>query len=535
MFINIKRDLLAFTDNKTCNMKRIILLLVGIFFYMGLMAQTPEDALRLAWNVQSGTARIQAVGGAMGSLGGDITATFVNPAGLAFYRTGDFVLTPAYHFGKTKATYIGRAEDTTTNKFGFGTSGFVWGSNSYGKNAKTRSSAISLAVNQMADFKGHTLYRGLNNNSSYSQKFLEEIQNANTKDGNVVASSFPFGTSLAFNTFWIDTVGGGTNGNFNFKSRAPIGSGLLQQNTIASSGGITEFALGVGVNLNDKVMVGGTLGVPVMHLERHTEFVEVDATENNANNFDYAVYNQGLISSGVGLNLKGGIIYKPQEYWRLGFAFHSPTIYSITDKNTAEITTNTEGYAGTQTQKLEDVTGGSSSEFKYMHITPLKLIGSASYVLREIQDVTKQKGFLTADIEYVFYPMSAYFPTEENGYNDQETKDYLEELNGAINNAYKGAFNFRAGGELKFTTLMVRAGVAYYGNPYKDLHNENGSRLNLSGGLGYRNKGFFIDATYVYSMTKDVDIAYRVSNVPYYNAAVRNNANKILLTVGFKI
>ena len=95
--------------------------------------------------------------------------------------------------------------------------------------------------------------------------------------------------------------------------------------------------------------------------------------------------------------------------------------------------------------------------------------------------------------------------------------------------------NIRAGGELKFTTLMVRAGVAYYGNPYKDIHDEQGSRLNLSGGLGYRNKGFFIDATYVYSMTKDVNIAYRLQNAPYYNATVRNNLNKVLLTIGFKI
>ena len=108
-------------------------------------------------------------------------------------------------------------------------------------------------------------------------------------------------------------------------------------------------------------------------------------------------------------------------------------------------------------------------------------------------------------------------------------------MNQVISNTYKGAFNFRAGGELKFTTVMVRAGVAYYGNPYKDIHDEKGSRLNLSGGLGYRNKGFFVDATYVYSMTKDVNIAYRLENAPYYNADIKSNAGKVFLTVGFKI
>jgi long-subunit fatty acid transport protein len=363
--------------------------------------------------------------------------------------------------------------------------------------------------------------------------FLEEIRNANLKDANRVASDYPFGTSLAFNTYWIDTVGG-TSPNYLFKSRAPIGTGLLQQNTVNTTGGITELALGIGASISDKVLVGGTIGVPFLHLDRQTEFVEADATENTANNFDYAIYSQGVTTRGVGINLKGGIIYKPQEFWRLGFAFHSPTIYSLTDKNTASITTNTEGYKGTQTQQLEDVTG-SASQFKYMHVTPLKLIASVSYVLREIEDVTKQRGFLTADVEYVPYGMSSYFADSENGAPDQATTDYLKSLGTAISNAYKSAINVRAGGELKFTTFMVRAGAAYYGNPYKNIHNEKGSRLNLSGGLGYRNKGFFIDATYVYSITKDVDVAYRLQSAPYFNADIRNNVGKVLLTLGFKI
>ncbi len=511
-------------------MKRLLPILIALFSSSTIWAQEPIDALRNAFNVQSGTARVQAIGGAMGSLGGDITATFVNPAGLGFYRTGDVVFTPNYKFGQTGATYLGRKENSTTNKFAIGTSGVVWGSSD---NRKTRSSAFSLAINQVADFKSDVVYRGQNNSSSYSQKFLDEINNANIKDANAVASNYPFGTSLAFNTYWIDTIGGGSSNNYRFQTRAPIGSGLLQQNTITTRGGITEFALGVGVNLNDKVLVGGTIGIPVYRMERDAEFVEADATSNPNNKFDYAIYKQGLITTGAGINLKGGIIYKPKEYWRLGFAFHTPTFYSLTDKNTAEITTNTESYKGTFTQKLEDVTT-ASSEFKYIQMTPLKLIASVSYVLREIQDVTKQKGFITADVEYTAYPMSSYF-TDNSQATSQDTKTYFTSLNKAISNAYKGAFNFRAGGELKFTTVMVRAGVAYYGNPYQNIHNESGSHLNLSGGLGYRHKGFFIDATYVYAVNKDVDVPYRLQSATYYNATLKNTAGKIALTFGVKI
>lgn len=512
-------------------MKQFLSLLLALCSIQLVSAQTPEDALRFSWNVPNGTARNQAIGGAMGSLGGDITATFVNPAGLGMYRTGDLVFSPGFAFGKTKSTYLGIRNDTTASKFAFGTTGIVFGGSD---GRKHRSTAVSIAINQMADFKNNLFYRGRNNQSSYSQSFLDEIKNGNIRDANRVAAEFPFGTSLAFNTYWIDTIGGGSSGNFQFKTRAPIASGLLQQNTVNTTGGITELALGVGSNLNDKLLVGGTIGVPFLHYDRQTEFVEADATSNPNNNFDYAIFRQGLTTTGVGLNLKAGLIYKPSEYVRLGFAFHSPTIYNLTDQNTASVTTNTENYKGTQTQELQDVSG-AASEFKYMHLTPLKLIGSISYVLREIEDVTKQKGFLTADLEYVPYGMSSYYTDNSNGAPDAGTTDYLKSLNKTIRNTYKGAFNLKAGGELKFTTFMVRAGAAYFGNPYKSIHNENGSRLHLSGGLGYRNKGFFADATYIYAINRDVNIAYRLQNAPYFNADVRNTANHLVLTIGFKI
>ena len=155
-------------------------------------------------------------------------------------------------------------------------------------------------------------------------------------------------------------------------------------------------------------------------------------------------------------------------------------------------------------------------------------------MLREIQDVSKKKGFLTADIEYVNYKFSSFHPNDASN-TDQSTKDYLKSLNKAIDKAYKSAFNFRAGGELKFTTVMVRLGVAYYGNPYKNINGEKGNRFQLSGGLGYRNKGVFVDLTYVYAMNKDVNYPYRLNDNFYEAALVKNNRGNIVATVGFKL
>ena len=515
-------------------MRKIFFILTICMPACSLLAQEPADALRYAWITPGGTARQQAVGGAMTSLGGDLSATFVNPAGLGFYKTGDLVLSPGFNLLSNKSTYYSRTEKDKKNSISFGTSGVVFGTGTEDRDKKKSGAAVAIAINRTASFGSKILYRGLNTQNSYSQKFLEEIKNNNEKDANNVAGNYPFGTSLAFNTYWIDTIAGGTAGNYQFQSRATIGN-LLQENTVTNSGGITELAIAFAANKNDKFFFGGTVGIPFLHYKKEATFTEADATTNGTNKFDFASISENLTSNGTGLNVKLGFIYKPVEYVRLGLAIHTPTFYSMTDRYNASVTTNTETYKSQLTQESGLFTNGTDAEFKYWMLTPYRIMASASYVLREIEDVRKQKGFLTADIEYVNYKASS-FTTDPEGDNSQSTKDYLKSLNKAIDNSYKGAFNFKAGGELKFTTIMARLGVAYYGNPYKDLgHAEKGSRFSLSGGLGYRNKGIFVDLTYVHTMGKDVHYAYRLQNTAYAGASIKQTGGNALLTVGFKI
>ena len=155
-------------------------------------------------------------------------------------------------------------------------------------------------------------------------------------------------------------------------------------------------------------------------------------------------------------------------------------------------------------------------------------MGSASYVFREVENVKRQRAFITADVEYINY-RSATFTAADNNI---DTKNYFTDLNAAIKQQYKGALNVRVGGELKFNTIMFRAGGAYYGNPYK---NEKADRVKLSGGLGYRDKGFFADLTYVYAMNKDVSYPYRLQDKPNDPASLKNNAGNIVATIGFKL
>ncbi|MBK8496484.1 MAG: hypothetical protein IPL50_16875 [Chitinophagaceae bacterium] len=161
----------------------------------------------------------------------------------------------------------------------------------------------------------------------------------------------------------------------------------------------------------------------------------------------------------------------------------------------------------------------------------MKAIISGSYVFREISDVKKQKGFISADIEYVHHKGSRF--SSDNEEVTAEEKAYYKALNRVVKADYKGNFNFRLGGELKFNIIMARLGFAYYGNPYKDAAYK-ASRMLLSGGLGYRNKGFFIDLSYMHAMSKDVSFPYRLEDRANTYAMLKQTRGNVVATVGVK-
>ena len=152
---------------------KLYLLLPLLLISSVIYAQVPEDAIRYSFYPQNGTARNMAIGGAMGSLGGDINALFVNPAGLGFYKTNEFVITPGFLLNNNKASFRNTDLKNSKNSASFGTTGWVFGSTNY--NNPKNSSAFSIAITQTANFNNEVRYKGLNNYSSFSEQFAEEF------------------------------------------------------------------------------------------------------------------------------------------------------------------------------------------------------------------------------------------------------------------------------------------------------------------------------------------------------------------------
>jgi len=509
-------------------MKKYLLLALNLVLCGALYAQTPDDALRTAWFTGNGTARYIATGGVMGSLGGDITAANVNPAGLGLFKTNEFVFSPSFSLNRNKFNYRGTDTANRRNAVQYGAIGWVFGL-PRPKGDKWASSAVSISVNQLASYNNRVSYRGFNNYSSFSEQYLEELVR-DRADTNAALSNYIFGASLAFRTWLVDTSNNSAGVWNGYQSLVTLPTGVNQEMDAATRGGYHEIAIGFANNMEDKLYLGGSLTIPLSFYNRTLYYKEADATANKTNDFNYFEFREKTSSFGIGLGAKLGFIYKPKEYWRLGFAVHTPQFMYFTDRIRSWMTTDTEGYAGVKSESSDNLNSGDAGKRQYNLRTPWRAIASASYVFRETSDTRRQRAFISADIEYVNYRGARFSATDEN---DLTAVSYYQMVNQSVKDVYRGNFNFRMGGELKLHTWMIRLGGGFFGSPYKE-RDLKANRILATGGLGYRNKGFFIDLSYAHSFVKDVNFPYRLNDKANTFAVQTGNRGNAIMTIGFK-
>ncbi len=504
-------------------MKKIFIAATLIGTVGSVYAQTPEDALRYSWLQSSGTARSQGIANANGAIGGEVSTIFSNPANIGFYKTGDFVISGGSNFIKNNASYLGVATSDNKSSGFLGTTGFVLGKPRFG-NGKVKSSAFGIAVNRLADFNNRITYTnkgGQLSRTSMANMFMEDISNN--------GKSNPYGSGLAYETYWVDKKSDNTL--YSSAANLAAASGLQQKQSIVTNGGITELAFAGAANINDKTFIGGTIGIPILRYGATRRYDEQDPG-TTVNQFNNAYFDDDLLTRGVGINFKAGAVLKASDNLRIGVYAHSPTFYSLTDNYTAAAGTDVENYPTKTGDNIYEARTNDPLVYEYNLQTPYKLGASFSLLFGNVHDVASQKGFLSGDVEYVNYAASKYRITANNYSTD---RNYFNGVNSAIGSAYRGAVNARVGAELKFNPIMVRFGGAYYGNPYNNIAGESGSITQATGGLGYRNRGFFIDLGYVHSMGEDVVYPYRLAKTSFQGAEIKSTNYRILLTLGFKI
>ena len=107
---------------------------------------------------------------------------------------------------------------------------------------------------------------------------------------------------------------------------------------------LQKLALGYAANMDDKLYIGGSLGLPIVKYQKKSIFREEDATGNTDNNFNFNEISETFTTKGMGINAKLGIIAKPADFVRLGLAVHTPTWYSLEDTYDGSMRTDLDKY-----------------------------------------------------------------------------------------------------------------------------------------------------------------------------------------------
>lgn len=479
-----------------------------------LHAQTIEDALRFSTTSPAGTTRAQSVGGALGALGGEASSLYVNPAGLGFFRTNDFSFTVGLQNISNTGTYLNTKGDE--NKFIPLVSNMtlIFGGKRKRPDSKWQNFSFGLGMNRTQNYNQRIYYTGNNNSSSLSLNYYLDAEAAGVTDpdeqlgGNQTIGSLAHTSALAYQTGLISPYldNGQPDGFFFSAAQATDRSiNVKQESIIDSKGGAYEVALAFAANYDDKLYLGGSLNIPTMTYKNSRTWKEtnINTVGTDLNSFDVT---ESLRSEGTGINLKVGGIYRPVRSFSLGATFHSPSWISFTDTYRTDMTTSTKTL-GVLSFSSTDTNDGFEDESKYTIRTPWKGVVSATYLFAPSADTRKPTGFISFDYEYMDYAAMKMRFRNDNSF-DKEDSNLRNE---AIKATYQGASNIRVGGELKLHVIAFRLGYALYGSPYKN-GGIDGKRQYYTGGIGYRNRGFYMDLGLVYGNNTYTNQPYELAS-----------------------
>jgi hypothetical protein len=484
-------------------------------------AQKATDALLLSQYYSGSTARSAGMGGAFGALGGDPSVLSTNPAGLAVYRGSEFTLTPGVNFTSTDAQFDNASFNEKYSRFIFNNIGYIYTWNFYNSKG-IKSMNFGIAYNRLSDFNGKAYIWNQQAGSSMLDGFAWYANYGNNGNPLQPSQLDDFYEGLAYDTYGIDDDPDYPGYYWNPYIAKGDKYDQPMKRTMTTKGGIGEYALSFGANLNHSLYFGATLGIQDVYYE---ESYFHEESPDFVDNLQYFNFSQDYTLSGVGLNFKAGMIYRPVQMLRLGVAIHTPTRFWLKPLLITEMETQFGIPPSGETEKTFFSDAESDHTEKFNIVTPWRYQLSAATILGNLAVVN-------IDMEYLNYSTCKVLPNHD--YKD--ATDYAAE-------AFKNNVNVKGGAEFRLGLIYLRGGIAYYGSPYKKAYLSEFNKsyqgvMNYSGGIGFRARSFYMDAAYTFMKFPQRDpILYQTFDDlgPIdIVSPMKTSSGKAILTFGFK-
>lgn len=495
-----------------------------------------------------GTARSMAMSGAFTSLGGDLSAMGINPAGLGMYRSNEVTISPMMGFQRAKNSAENWGENTMS-RFSMANLGAVF--NVYEGSGALVSVNLAIGYNRVADLNYNYGYSSLSAPSampyrSINDAFLRQLGQGGIfpeSDGMLnyaFGDAYYWGGMLAYNGFMLDVETDELGDYWTSASRLGANASVGHTAGMESRGSIGEYDIAFGMNIANKLYVGTTIGVQTVNWDRQIYYSE-DYIYDSAPVYSdgtpmpegtaatWMDYNQAVDVDGAGVNLKVGLIYRPIPSLRFGAAVHTPTYYSLERTYQAFMSTNFNP-AGDTTPALDDV-----AENTWDFSSPTRLMFGASYSFGSVAVVS-------VDYERKWY----------NGMRVQDVPNgfdiYPNEYRQEFKDNFKGANILRVGVEAKpIPKLALRVGYGYSDGALRNDKSLYYNRpltyrtVNYSAGVGFSFGRTTLDLAYQHLVQSQTSymLYYALDDAgefdtasPYYSSEFMRNY--VTLTLGYR-
>lgn len=492
-------------------MKRILSLLTLLFLLQAIsFAQTATEAYLFSQSNPIGTARNLGTGNSMFAIGPDFSAIGLNPSGLGGYQKSEFLLSVGIAVNSNTSAFTSDNLDISRSghsQLSLPNLGFVLYNKPVG--GLWNSSNWAIGLNRVADYNNEIQYEG-RTLGSITDAWRENATGIDPDDLNGFEEGLAYNTGAIYD-FEDDNV---YESDYSFNDQYA----LFKQESSTIEGGKTELFIAYGADLNRKILVGFSLGLPIVNYTKNRSYSEVDDTADGVPFFNELEYNSSLNTSGYGWNAKFGVTVKPTDFINIALAFHSPTRLSLTDNFNTTLS-----YDFTDENNNGAINDESPfGSFNYALRTPWSASGG-------IGVIAGRSGFISAHAKFTDYGSMKYkYDVQGNGSQYEQIE---REVNDDINDNFGPALQINLGGELALTNYRLRGGISLTQSAYINDHSfDNAYHL----GAGYRDDAFYIDLGYKLGMIDEGYLPYETIQAPQPLVVSETNMHQITTTIGFK-
>lgn len=477
-----------------------------------------QDALIFAQSTAPiGTARVIGLGGANVAVGADAFTGIANPAGLGLSRRGQVNFGLNLNSLNSNTDYIGNATNSNYSFLKLNNFTIISPTEPTSQYSKFKGGAWSFGATRTNNYQRKFTYEGTNTRSTMADRFtlLADGIHARVFEDEAFFNEILDLPSLAYANFVINPfVNDSTSYYTEFRDvNDNLVAPIRQSEVITVRGGETNFNFAYGGNYDDKIYFGFGIGLTSIRYIYASSYNERLTRQAAVGELQEFTLRNNRTVTGSGLNFNLGLMARPIENLRIGASFTSPTFYNLDEKDENTMTSSFGQNAFTPATNSTIPT-----ELNYRYNSPMRANFGLAYFF-------KKKGFITAEAEWVNF----------GGMNISATDFNLEPDNQTIGRLYGSAFNLRAGAEARFDVFRLRAGAAYFQDPYKvKLDNLNRNTISYTGGLGMHLQNAAIDLGLSFTPSRSIYTPYTLPNPDFfYSAESRNRLISAMLSFSF--